>query len=115
VPRGNSGPAGVHCRPGRAPGIIRRAGLNPALLRYCNSGDRPPRAGRTSYGGGRYLLDTAKGADLGGPDGLLTIDLNFLYHPSCRYNVRWQCPPAPPGNTIAGSVCSGERLSHDTR
>jgi uncharacterized protein len=73
---------------------------------------RDDTAGRTSYGGGRYLLDTAKGADLGSTDGLLTIDLNFLYHPSCRYNVRWQCPLAPPGNTIAGSVCSGERLGH---
>ena len=70
-------------------------------------------AGRTSYGGGRYLLDTAKGADLGSTDGLLTIDLNFLYHPSCRYDNRWQCPLAPPGNTIAGSICAGERLSHD--
>src|SRR6266567_4277450 len=39
-------------------------------------------AGAGSYGGGRYLLDTAKGADLGGTAGSLVIDLNFLYHPS---------------------------------
>jgi uncharacterized protein (DUF1684 family) len=38
-------------------------------------------ARQSSYGGGRYLLDTAKGADLGASDGTLTIDLNFLYHP----------------------------------
>ncbi len=64
-------------------------------------------AGETSYGGGRYLLDTAKGADLGGS---LTIDLNFLYHPSCRYNPAWQCPLAPPGNRIGVRVEAGERL-----
>ena len=67
-------------------------------------------AGDTSYGGGRYLLDTAKGADLGGGPGTLVIDLNFLYHPSCRYNPDWQCPLAPPGNTIAAPVRAGERM-----
>jgi uncharacterized protein (DUF1684 family) len=67
-------------------------------------------AGDTSYGGGRYLLDTAKGADLGGGPGTLVIDLNFLYHPSCRYNPDWQCPLAPPGNTIPAPVRAGERL-----
>ena len=67
-------------------------------------------AGRSSYGGGRYVLDTAKGADLGGQDGRLIIDLNFLYHPSCRYNDAWLCPLAPPGNTISTQVNAGERL-----
>lgn len=67
-------------------------------------------AGRSSYGGGRYVLDTAKGADLGGRDGHLVVDLNFLYHPSCRYNDAWQCPLAPPGNTISVPVRAGERL-----
>jgi uncharacterized protein (DUF1684 family) len=67
-------------------------------------------AGDTSYGGGRYALDTAKGADLGGPPGAIVVDLNFLYHPSCRYDVEWQCPLAPPGNTIAAPVPAGERL-----
>jgi uncharacterized protein len=68
-------------------------------------------AGESSYGGGRYMLDTAKGADLGGPDGRLIIDLNFLYHPSCRYNDAWLCPLAPAGNTISTPVRAGERLS----
>jgi uncharacterized protein len=68
-------------------------------------------AGASSYGGGRYSLDTAKGADLGGPDGRLIIDLNFLYHPSCRYSDAWLCPLAPPGNTISTPVGAGERLS----
>jgi len=72
-------------------------------------------AGRSSYGGGRYALDTAKGADLGAgqgdTDGRLIIDLNFLYHPSCRYSSEWSCPLAPPGNTISAPVAAGERLS----
>ncbi len=67
-------------------------------------------AGNGSYGGGRYLLDTAKGADLGGSDTTLTIDLNFLYHPSCRYSPEWVCPLAPPGNTISAAIRAGERM-----
>ena len=67
-------------------------------------------AGDSSYGGGRYVLDTAKGADLGGGPGSLIVDLNFLYHPSCRYSDAWQCPLAPAGNVIAAPVRTGERL-----
>ena len=67
-------------------------------------------AGTESYGGGRYLLDTAKGADLGERDGRLIIDLNFLYHPSCRYGVQWACPLAPEGNTTRVAIRAGERL-----
>ena len=67
-------------------------------------------SGTTSYGGGRYLLDTAKGADLGGTGGELIVDLNFAYHPSCRYDDRWLCPLAQPGNTITGAVTAGERM-----
>ncbi|MEN3360763.1 MAG: uncharacterized protein V7637_4745 [Mycobacteriales bacterium] len=66
-------------------------------------------AGDGSYGGGRYLLDTAKGADLGGhPD--LVLDFNFLYHPSCRYNPEWVCPLAPEGNRITVPLRAGEQL-----
>ena len=78
-------------------------------LRDGTSGRSGP-GGQSSYGGGRYVLDTAKGADLGGRDGHLVVDLNFLYHPSCRYNDAWQCPLAPPGNTISAPVEAGERL-----
>ncbi len=67
-------------------------------------------AGAGSYGGGRYLLDGAKSADLGGTASTLVVDLNFLYHPSCRYDSAWVCPLAPPGNTIAAPVRAGERL-----
>jgi uncharacterized protein (DUF1684 family) len=68
-------------------------------------------AGSTSYGGGRYLLDSAKSADLGGTADSLVVDLNFLYHPSCRYDSDWLCPLAPPENTISAKVSAGERLS----
>ncbi len=67
-------------------------------------------AGNTSYGGGRYALDTAKGADLGGRPHALLVDLNFLYHPSCRYSSDWECPLAPPGNVIGARVQAGEQL-----
>src|SRR5215204_6569011 len=54
--------------------------------------------GNETYGAGRYVLDTAKGADLGGDPGAgtLVVDLNFAYHPSCAFDPRWACPLAPP-------------------
>jgi uncharacterized protein (DUF1684 family) len=63
-----------------------------------------------TYGGGRYLLDTVKGADLGGDRGSLVVDLNFAYNPSCAYDERWACPLAPAGNVIDGSIPAGELL-----
>jgi uncharacterized protein len=71
---------------------------------------RDATAGNGSYGGGRYLLDTAKGADLGSAGRALVIDLNFLYHPSCRYDPRWVCPLAPKADTIDVPIRAGERL-----
>jgi hypothetical protein len=70
-------------------------------------------AGRETYGGGRYLLDTVKGADLGGDvlDGVLVVDLNFAYNPSCAYDPAWACPLAPPGNTIGTDVRAGELVT----
>jgi uncharacterized protein (DUF1684 family) len=67
-------------------------------------------SGRTTYGGGRYLLDTVKGADLGGAaDGsTLVIDLNFAYNPSCAYDPAWVCPLAAPGNVLDAPVEAGE-------
>jgi hypothetical protein len=67
-------------------------------------------AGAGTYGGGRYLLDTVKGADLGGADGRLVVDLNFAYHPSCAYDPRWSCPLAPEGNRLPAAVAAGEQL-----
>ena len=69
-------------------------------------------SGRESYGGGRYLLDTIKGADLGEDDlGRTVLDFNFSYNPSCSYSDRYVCPLAPPANRLAGRVAAGERVS----
>jgi uncharacterized protein (DUF1684 family) len=68
-------------------------------------------SGKETYGGGRYLLDGAKGADLGSEDGGLVLDFNFAYHPSCVWDDRWSCPLAPPGNRLDIEVLAGERLS----
>jgi uncharacterized protein len=65
-------------------------------------------AGSASYGGGRYLIDTVKGADLGGDDGRLILDFNFAYNPSCAYDPAWACPLAPAGNTLARPLLAGE-------
>jgi uncharacterized protein len=67
-------------------------------------------AGSATYGGGRYLLDTIKGADLGGDPTRLVVDLNFAYHPSCAYDPRWSCPLAPEGNRVTAPVPAGEQL-----
>ncbi len=65
-------------------------------------------AGVTTYGGGRYLIDTVKGADLGGDDGRLILDFNFAYNPSCAYDPAWACPLAPAGNTLSRPLPAGE-------
>jgi uncharacterized protein (DUF1684 family) len=66
-------------------------------------------AGEETYGAGRYLLDTVKGADLGTRDGRLVLDFNLAYNPSCSYDSRWSCPLAPPPNRLAIPVRMGER------
>jgi uncharacterized protein len=70
---------------------------------------RDATSGRQSYGGGRYVLDTVKGADLGEEDGRLVLDFNFAYNPSCSYDPGWVCPLAPPANRLAIAVEAGER------
>lgn len=65
--------------------------------------------GRETYGGGRYLLDQAKGADLGvTTTGRLILDFNYAYHPSCAHDPRWTCPLASPGSVIDMLVRAGE-------
>jgi len=67
-------------------------------------------SGRETYGAGRYLLDTIKGADLGSvPDGRVVLDFNFAYPPSCAYSPRWVCPLAPAANRLPRAVRAGER------
>jgi uncharacterized protein (DUF1684 family) len=66
-----------------------------------------------TYGGGRYLYDSIKGADLGaGADrasDTMLLDFNFAYNPSCAYDPRWSCPLAPPENKLSLPVRAGER------
>lgn len=66
--------------------------------------------GVETYGGGRYLWDSAKGADLGSADDELILDFNYAYHPSCVYDDRWSCPLAPPDNRLGRPIRAGERL-----
>lgn len=70
---------------------------------------RDATGGRESYGGGRYVLDTVKGADLGETDGKLVLDFNLAYNPSCAYDPGWVCPLAPPANRLTVAVEAGEK------
>jgi uncharacterized protein (DUF1684 family) len=70
-------------------------------------------SGRETYGGGRYLFDTAKDTDglvfefePGSPD--VVIDFNYAYNASCAYSPRWACPLAPPENHLQVAVRAGE-------
>ena len=72
---------------------------------------RDATAGRETYGAGRYLLDTVKGADLGAAtDGRLVLDFNYAYNPSCSYDPVWSCPLSPLENRLAIPIEAGERL-----
>lgn len=64
--------------------------------------------GVETYGAGRYLLDTIKGADLGRIDGKAVLDFNFAYNPSCAYSPRYICPLAPAPNRLPAPVRAGE-------
>jgi uncharacterized protein (DUF1684 family) len=70
---------------------------------------RDATSGQTTYGAGRYLLDTVKGADLGMEGDRLVLDFNFAYNPSCAYDPRWVCPLAPPQNRMDLAIEAGER------
>jgi uncharacterized protein (DUF1684 family) len=74
---------------------------------------RDATSGRETYGGGRYLFDTAKDTDglvlevtPGSSDA--TIDFNYAYNASCAYSPRWACPLAPPENYLTVPVRAGE-------
>jgi uncharacterized protein (DUF1684 family) len=74
---------------------------------------RDSTSGRETYGGGRYLFDTAKDTDglvLEVKPGSLevVIDFNYAYNASCAYSPRWACPLAPPENFLKVPVRAGE-------
>ena len=76
-----------------------------------------------TYGAGRYLVDTVKGAllegftpqgtEIGFSGGHVMLDFNLAYNPSCAYNARWACPLAPPENWLPVPVRAGELRYHD--
>jgi uncharacterized protein len=71
-------------------------------------------SGRETYGGGRYLFDTAKDTDglvlevrSGASD--VVLDFNYAYNASCAYSPRWACPLAPPENHLPVAIKAGEK------
>ena len=116
VPRSNAGPAMPFARIGwvsfTADGTPTRLAVY-WLNEYAGGIFIPFRdgtSGSESYGGGRYLWDSGKGADLGSSGGELVIDFNYAYHPSCVYDSIWSCPLAPPENWLTIPIRAGERL-----
>ena len=89
-----------------------------ALVQYAGGLFVPFRdrtSGRETYGGGRYLFDTAKNTDglvleleTGSLD--VVIDFNYAYNASCAYSPRWACPLAPPENHLPVEVRAGEKI-----
>ncbi|MEO5987109.1 MAG: DUF1684 domain-containing protein [Candidatus Limnocylindria bacterium] len=71
---------------------------------------RDATSGHATYGGGRYLWDSAKGADLGSDGDELILDFNHAYHPSCVLDPIWSCPLAPRENWLTVPIEAGERL-----
>jgi uncharacterized protein len=71
---------------------------------------RDETSGHETYGAGRYLLDTVKGADLGGGDSTLVLDFNFAFNPSCAWNDSWACPLAPRANWLELRIAGGELM-----
>jgi uncharacterized protein (DUF1684 family) len=72
---------------------------------------RDATSGRQTYGGGRYLLDTIKSADLNSDlrDASVILDFNYAYHPSCAYDPVWVCPLAPPESRLPVAIEAGEQ------
>ena len=68
--------------------------------------------GVETYAAGRYLVDAAKGLDLGGDPvaGTLVVDFDYAIQPSCAFDPRWACPLAPPENRLDIPIRAGERL-----
>ena len=77
------------------------------FLPFTDSGCK---SGGEHYEGGRYLIDTIKGADLGEvKTNELRLDFNFSYNPSCSYNSKWTCPILNDYNIIPIFVDAGEK------
>jgi len=74
---------------------------------------RDATSGRETYGGGRYLFDTAKNhlpmPLLETGETIMEIDFNYAYNPSCAYSPRWACPLAPQENWLPVPIRAGEK------
>jgi hypothetical protein len=72
-------------------------------------------SGRETYGGGRYLFDTAKDTDglvleVKTGSSQVVLDFNYAYNASCAYSPRWACPLAPPENHLPVAIRAGEKV-----
>jgi uncharacterized protein len=71
-------------------------------------------SGKETYGGGRYLFDTAKDTDglvleVTSGSSEVVLDFNYAYNASCAYSPRWACPLAPPENHLPVAIKAGEK------
>lgn len=66
--------------------------------------------GNSTFGGGRYLYDTIKGADLGVGSTEIVLDFNYAYNPSCAYDEHWVCPLPPSENRLPIDIEAGEQM-----
>src|SRR2546430_14510584 len=71
---------------------------------------RDATAGKTTYGGGRYLLDTAQSAGPGAGGAEPGLDFNFAYHPTSPHDAKRGCSLAPLGNRVQVAIEAGERM-----
>lgn len=76
-------------------------------------------SGHETYGGGRYLFDTAKDTDglvleIKPSSSDVNIDFNYAYNASCAYSPRWACPLAPRENYLPVAVRAGELIYKTT-
>ncbi len=117
LPRSGAGPAMPYVRIGWVSFKVEGADARLAVYWLNEYGGgifipfRDSTSGTETYGGGRYLWDSGKGADLGSDGDELVIDFNYAYHPSCVYDPTWSCPLGPPENRLTVPIRAGERLA----
>ena len=62
-------------------------------------------SGETTYGAGRYMY-----LELPKPDGLVTLDFNYLFNPPCAYSEFTTCFYPPRQNQLDFKINAGELL-----
>lgn len=65
---------------------------------------RDSTSGYSTYGAGRYLDIDSK------DDGIVTIDFNLAYNPSCVYSDGYSCPFPPMENWLEVPIEAGEKM-----